>query len=103
MPLLTSWPATVSHLRGFKLWRFSPGRAHLAATRDDDDVTIIDVNTGKVLQVLTGHAGGSHWPAYSPDGRHLAVACGDVGAETDGCVKLWDVAAGRLLPHPGRT
>ena len=35
--------------------------------------------------------------AYSPDGRYLAVACGDILTENHGTVKLWDVAAGRLL------
>ena len=37
------------------------------------------------------------WPAYSPDGRYLAVACGAILEENQGSVKVWDVTAGRLL------
>ena len=88
---------TIRHPNGFKLVTFSPDGRWLAATEDEDDLTIIEVRTGKTLQVLSGHAGGGHRPAYSPDGRHLAVACGPLLKENHGSVKVWDVSAGRLL------
>ena len=88
---------TIRHPNGFKLFTFSPDGRWLAATEDEDDVTIIEVVTGKTVQVLRGHTGGSHRSAYSRDGRYLAVACGPSCAENYGSVKIWDVAAGRDL------
>ncbi len=88
---------TIRHPDGFKLLSFSPDCTQLAATEDSDNVTVIEVATGKVLQVLPGHTGGSHLVAYSRDGRYLAVACGDVISENQGAVKIWDVLAWRLL------
>ena len=77
---------------------FSPDGTRLAATEDKDDVTIIDVKTGKIAAEscpatpagATGRptaptAGISPWPA--------APSC----TENHGSVKIWDVAAGRLL------
>jgi WD40 repeat protein len=88
---------TVYRENGLKLLTFSPDGTSIAATDDEDNVTIIDAKTGKVTRQLPGHSGGSHWPAYSPDGRFLAVACGDIIAENQGSIKIWDVTAGRLL------
>ncbi len=88
---------TLRQANGFKLLTFSPDGTLLAATEDKNDVTIFDVKTGKVLKALSGHPGGGHRPAFSPDGRYLAVACGGVITENQGCVKIWDVAAGRLV------
>jgi WD40 repeat protein/serine/threonine protein kinase len=101
---LMIWDATirrlvraVHHPDGFKLLAFSPDGMRLAASRDKDDVTIIEVGTGKLLGTLPGHTGGSHRPAYSPDGRYLAVASGALRTENHGCVKIWDVEANRLV------
>ena len=88
---------TISHPNGFKFLTFSPDGTRLAASEDEDDLTVIEVKTGKKLQTLSGHAGGSHNTAYSPDGRFLAVACGPLHTENHGSAKIWDVAAGRLL------
>jgi WD40 repeat protein len=98
------WDATtrrlirrISHPNGFKLLTFSPDGTRLAATEDGHDLSVIEVKTGKILQTLPGHVGGSHHTAYSPDGRFLAVACGPLHTEKHGSIKIWDVAAGRLL------
>jgi WD40 repeat protein/serine/threonine protein kinase len=98
------WDATTHQLirsvhrkHGLKLLTFSPDGKSIAATDDQDNATIIDVKTGKVTRELPGHTVGSHWPAYSPDGRYLAVACGDKVAENRGSIKVWDVTDGRLL------
>jgi WD40 repeat protein len=88
---------TVTHPHGLKLLIFSPDGTSIAATNDEDNATIIDVKSGKITHELPGHAGGSHWPAYSPDGRFLAVACGDIIAENQGSIKIWDLPARRLI------
>ena len=38
---------TIRHPNGFKLLTFSPDGTRLALTEDKDDVTIIEVETGK--------------------------------------------------------
>jgi eukaryotic-like serine/threonine-protein kinase len=103
-PAVMIWDTTTHQLiqtlrkrNGFKLLAFSPDGTLLAGTEDKDDVTIFDVKTGKILRSLPGHTGGSHRPAFSPDGRYLAVACGGVLTENHGSIKLWDVANGRLI------
>ena len=88
---------TIHHPNGAKLARFSPDGTQLAVTEDTERVTIIEVGTGKVLQVLPGHTGGSHRVAYSRDGRFLAVACGSILTENHGSLRIWDVSAGRVL------
>ena len=81
-----------------KLLTFSPDGTRLAATDDKDDVTIIDVKTGKITARVcpATPAGAMAWP-ISPDGRYLAVACGAILTENHGSVKIWDVTTGRLL------
>jgi WD40 repeat protein len=54
------------------------------------EVRIIERGSNKVLHVLKGHENISR-VAFSPDGKTLAV--GDFG----GMIRLWNVAAGRLL------
>jgi eukaryotic-like serine/threonine-protein kinase len=89
---------TIPHSSGFVDATFSPDGTRLAVTEgDDDNVTILEVSTGKALQVLPGHTGGSRHAAYSPDGRYLAVACGSDVTENHGSVKIWDAATGRPL------
>jgi WD40 repeat protein len=64
------------------------------------EVHLVERETKKVLHVLKGHEAISR-VAFSPDGKTLAV--GDYG----GMIRLWNVAAGRLLmtipAHPGGT
>ena len=88
---------TILNPSGTKLLTFSPDSARLALTHNDDIVTVVEVKTGKTMQALSGHTGGSHRMAFSRDGRYLAVACGPLLAENYGSIKIWDVAAAKLL------
>ncbi len=49
------------------------------------------MNTGKLLQTLTGHSNWVLSVAYSPDGQTLASGC------EDKTIKLWNVNTGKLL------
>jgi WD40 repeat protein len=61
------------------------------ATASDNAITLSDVRSGAVKEVMLGHAGSVFCLAFSPDGSLLAS-----GAE-DRSVRLWEVATGREL------
>ena len=63
------------------------GRA--ASVGADGTARIWDLDTGRQLRVLRGHAGPVEGVTFSPDGSRLATA-GD-----DGTVRLWDASTGR--------
>ena len=56
-----------------------------------DNVTVIDSETGKVRNRLSGHNAGVYALAFSPDGRTLATA------GHDRSIKLWNWAEGKEL------
>jgi WD40 repeat protein len=83
---------------------FRPGTAHLAvsdrAVAGGNVVRVFDGEGGKPLFPDLMHPAGTtvDWIAWHPDGRTLATTC------SDGQVRLWDVASGklRLPPLAGR-
>jgi WD40 repeat protein len=72
---------------------FRPGAAHLAVA-GGNVVRILDLKGGKALLPDLLHPTGTHvdWIAWHPDGRTLATTCNDLH------IRLWDVAAGKVLP-----
>jgi WD40 repeat protein len=69
--------------------RFHPGGRKLAISGERSrSVLIADLDSGKVVRTLAGHAGGLHGLAWHPDGRLLAVGCDDYH------VHLWDADRG---------
>jgi hypothetical protein len=67
------------------------GRTVACTNGDRENIHFLDVATGRRLQTLSGHRGGTSGIALSPDGKLLASARDDV--------KLWDVTAGKQLYH----
>jgi WD40 repeat protein/transcriptional regulator with XRE-family HTH domain len=64
----------------------------LAIGGSEQHVTLVDINTGKHLQVLRGHTGSRILAvAFSPDGRTVLTG------STDNTMKLWDVSTGNCL------
>ncbi|MFB4278951.1 AAA family ATPase [Nonomuraea sp. MTCD27] len=76
---------------------FSPDSGGLAAGVGDDRVLVLDVrgpaHTSTRL-AFTGHGAEVLAVAFSPDGRTLA------STSADGTIRLWDVAAQRLVGAP---
>ncbi|GAA2136185.1 protein kinase domain-containing protein [Actinomadura napierensis] len=75
------------------------GRTVAAATRDGD-IGVWDLETGRRVRPLTGHAGPVGALAFGPDSRSL------LSGGSDGAVRLWDLATGRcrrtlLAAEPG--
>jgi WD40 repeat protein len=67
---------------------FSPDGALLARASREGTVSLWDVASGELVDVLRGHLLGVHDVAFSPDGQRLASA-----SAKNEAVKLWDVAS----------
>ncbi len=64
---------------------------HIVVPCHDATIKVYDGGNGKLTRNLTGHASWVNRVALSPDGARLA------SASSDGTVKLWSLADGRLL------
>ena len=69
---------------------FSPDGRLLAATRGDGLVNLWDVETGAVLQTLSGHGGPVNSVAFLGERRFLTTS-------DDRTIKLWDVGTGETV------
>jgi WD40 repeat protein len=67
------------------------GRTVACTNGDGEEIHFLDVATGRRLQALGGHRGGTGALALSPDGKLLVSSLESV--------KLWDVTAGKQLYH----
>jgi len=81
---------------------FSPGGTHLAATcpvEDEHAVQLLDLQTGRRIQMYKGHTSSPHTLAFSPDGKYLASGSESLPHETkkDNTVRIWDVKSGKEL------
>ncbi|MBN3925798.1 serine/threonine-protein kinase [Nostoc sp. NMS4] len=65
-----------------------PNRGILASGSWDNTIKLWDVNTGKEIRTLTGHANWVNSVAFSPDGKFLASGSADC------TIKLWQVNTG---------
>ena len=64
---------------------------------EGNDVTVLDVTTGRPVQVLRGHRAVVMNVAFSRDGRLLASCDGDLAGNDPGEIKVWDVASGHEI------
>lgn len=73
---------------------FSPDGRRLASASWDKTIRIWDVQTGELLQTLTGHTDWIAAVKFSPDGRRI-VSTSSIRKDTT--VRIWDASTGRLL------
>ncbi len=66
-------------------------KTRLASGGNDNNVTLWDMKTGKVLEVLKGHEDDVSSLAFDPAGNLLA------SASYDNTARLWDVKTGKLI------
>lgn len=70
----------------------SDGRFALMGGRwNDEDVHLIELETGTRRQVLRGHVGGITSCRFSPDAKRALTS------SLDGTIRLWDLATGKQL------
>ncbi|MCP2730155.1 WD40 repeat domain-containing protein [Symplocastrum sp. BBK-W-15] len=69
----------------------SPDRKTFASAGSQQPIELWDLETGKLLRILTEHSGTVYSVAFSADGKILAS-----GGE-DNTIKLWNVLTGELL------
>ncbi|MDD2721809.1 MAG: PQQ-binding-like beta-propeller repeat protein [Gallionella sp.] len=72
---------------------FSPDGGSVFASDGDGTIRCREINSGKEVQIFTGHKGGVISLAISPDGRMLA------SAGQDNVVRIWDVSTGQQVKN----
>ena len=71
---------------------FSPdGKQIVSASKDTIKISLWNVNTGELLEMLKGHAKGVTSVAFSPDGSQI------VSGSLDKTIKVWDASTAQLL------
>lgn len=71
---------------------YSPDGKHLAVTRSDKDVDLLDSATGQLIRRLRDPDGPIAVAAFTPDGKFLAT-----GGWQNPRVRLWEVASGQPI------
>jgi WD40 repeat protein len=110
-PSVKLWPArgdlrpTIlgEHARGIQSAALSPDGKLLVTASEDGKIKLWDTAEQVEVGTLAGPAGRFQGLAFSPDGGTLAVVTGpDPNRQESGTVRLWGVAARRLLAEqPG--
>ncbi|MCI0356937.1 MAG: WD40 repeat domain-containing protein [Planctomycetaceae bacterium] len=80
---------------------FSRDGKNLMSSSFDRTIRLWDVEDGRELKCLRGHNAWVEWAAFLSDGKRV-ISCGGPG---DATVKVWDLAAGRVLhsSEPGES
>src|SRR5262249_51906494 len=86
--------AVPAALGGVTAVAFSPDRRLLLVARARGAVHILDAATGAEVGLLNENVPLTATPAFSPDGRILAMACGQEEG-TAHTVSLWELASGK--------
>ena len=71
------------------------GEVVIAGSQDTFDIYMWSVQTGKVLEVLSGHTGPVSAVAFAPDGRGTLVS-----VSWDRTLRIWEVFRGGSSPEP---
>lgn len=79
---------------GYHVWDVSRDGRFIAGPAKGG-IIVWDQKTFREVRVLPGHAGGTGYVAFSPDGGTLA------STGSDAVVRLWDVRTGELISTPG--
>ncbi len=82
---------TGNNFANFNSVAITPDGQKFAIGTGDGVIKLRNLNTGKLLRLLTGHSGHVHSIAISPDGQSLASGGGD------GTIKLWNLNTGNLI------
>jgi len=72
----------------------SPDRRYLLTRGEDTVASLWDTATGERIHSLRGHTWKIISAAYSPDGRYVATAAGNLLTLNNGDVIVWDVNSG---------
>lgn len=81
-------------IRNFRQFAVSPDGKTVAVPTNTSKVLLIDLATGKVLEIFKTEQESALTVAYSPDGKRLAVGGGSGRRDWKGTIEVWDVGAG---------